>query len=245
MCGVALDIFCKDIKSIGHHMVCYNKKDKPTNWYHYDNAVQLNNLRDFDCKSDFARKYPFATIHFLLALYENVKNITISTDAIVPLMFSDGVCNNLFGYPENCLDWFKWLHADDTTSVLNGVFYKQIPFSTVMSKMDSFFKQRDAFNSTCYYDPVAGKLVDKKRSRSGHHMLITLSDGNPINIVSNADGTYNIHEKESQRTLGFIGLMADFMGWESKDDKWNFSNLKLYKFQKDSYAVGGKTPLNN
>ena len=140
---VDLDIFCKDIKSCGHHMVCFNKDKVNENWCNYNNAVQLNNLRNFDCKHDFQRKYPFATIHFLLSLLECVKKIEISPDAVTPLLFSDGVCNNLFGYPENCLDWFKWLKADDEESLLNSIFYKNIPFSNVMEKMDKFFKERD------------------------------------------------------------------------------------------------------
>lgn len=140
---VDLDIFCKDIKSVGHHMVCYNKNKKPDNWHHYDNCIQLNNLRDFDCQHNFQQKYPFATIHFLLSLLENVKNIEISSEAIVPLLFSDGVCNNLFGYPENCLEWFTWLKANENGSLLYDVFYKELPFSTVMSRMDEFFKARD------------------------------------------------------------------------------------------------------
>jgi len=61
---VDLDIFCKDIKSIGHHMVCYNNEKKPSNWYNYENCIQPNNFRSFDCKNSFHKKYPFATIHF-------------------------------------------------------------------------------------------------------------------------------------------------------------------------------------
>jgi hypothetical protein len=227
-------------------MVCYDKNHKPDNWYNYDNCIQLNNLRDFDCKHDFNRKYPFATIHFLLSLLENVKekNITVSNDAIVPLLFSDGVCNNLFGYPENCLDWFQWLKADDPDSVLYKVFYMQVPFSSVMKKMDSFFKERDKFNATCYYDLAEKRIVQKNRSRSGHHMIITQSNGVPINIVPNGNETFNILENESERTLGFIRLMSHLMGWNACDDKWNFSNLELYKFKKDSYSLNTRTRLN-
>lgn len=241
-----LDIFCKDMKSVGHHMVCFDKNRKPDNWNHYDNFIQLNNLREFDCRHDFQRKYPFATIHFLLSLLENVnhKDIRISPDAIVPLLFSDGVCNNLFGYPENCLDWFKWLKADDPNSLLFDVFYKQIPFSTVMGKMDSFFKERDRFNSSCYYDLSTGGIIEKKRSRSGHHMIITLSNGEPVNIVPNTDGTYDVLESEANRVLGFIELMAGLMGWQSYKNKWIFENLRLFKFSKDSYSIGSKTKLN-
>ena len=241
-----LDIFCRDIRSVGHHMVCFDKNNKPSNWFHYDNCVQLNNLRSFDSKHDFQRKYPFATIHFLLSLLEHVPNrqIQIGPDAIVPLLFSDGVCNNLFGYPENCLDWLRWLHADDPDSLLNGIFYQRIPFSQVMEKMDGFFKERDRFNATRYFDPETRENVEKKRSRSGHHMIITQSNGKPINIVPNTDETYDILREEQERTLGFIALMAEMMGWNACADRFCFRNLVLRKFVKDSYSAGSSTKLN-
>ncbi len=233
---VDLDIFCRDIKSVGHHMVCFNKNRKPDNWFHYDNCIQLNNLREFDCQHNFQQKYPFATIHFLLSLLETVKNIEISQEAVVPLLFSDGVCNNLFGYPENCLEWFQWLGADNRDSLLHDVFFKEISFSTVMARVSDFFKARDRFNSTCYFDFNEGRLKDKNRSRSGHHMIISLSDGTPANIIRNRNDSYYILEQEKQRTLGFIELLAGLMGWETLSEKWKFTDLKLYKFKKESMS---------
>ena len=224
---VDLDIFCKDIKSVGHHMVCFNTNKKPDNWYHYDNCIQLNNLRNFDCQHNFQQKYPFATIHFLLSLLETVKPIEIGPKAIIPLLFSDGVCNNLFGYPENCLEWFQWLKADNSSSLLHDIFYKEIPFSTVMEDMNDFFKARDCFNSSCYYDCNEMRVVEKNKARSGHHMIVSLSNGAPANIIKNSNGTYDILEQEKDRTLGFIKLMSDLMGWKALPSKWNFSNMKL------------------
>ena len=241
---VDLDIFCNDIKSVGHHMVCYNRNRKPGNWYHYDQCIQLNNLRDFDCRHDFQRKYPFATIHFLLSLLETIRPIELAPEAVVPLLFSDGVCNNLFGYPENCLDWLEWLQANDPASLLYGVFYKEIPFSSVMEQMEAFFEARDRYNSACYYDCGDECVVTTRRSRSGHHMLLSLSDGAPMNLLRNADGTYDIFEPERERTLGFINLMAARMGWRALPEKWLFSDLKLYKFKKESMGPSSARKLN-
>ena len=241
---VDLDIFCKDIRSVGHHMVCFNKDKKPGNWYHYDNCIQLNNLRNFDCKHNFQQKYPFATIHFLLSLLENVKKITVAPEAVVPLLFCDGVCNNLFGYPENCLDWFQWLGASNNNSLLFDVFYKEVPFSTVMGYMNNFFKSRDRFNAKSYYDCNQMQIVNKSRARSGHHMIISLSNGAPTNIVKNDNNTYDIYDEEKNRILGFISLMADLMGWADLQDKWNFTNLKLYQFKKESMGISSSVRLN-
>ena len=238
---VDLDIFCKDIRSVGHHMVCYNHDRKPNNWYNYDNCIQLNNLRDFDCKHNFQQKYPFATIHFLLSLLEGEKKIDLAPEAIVPLLFSDGVCNNLFGYPENCLEWFHWLGANDESSLLYGIFYKEIPFSIVMKHMNTFFRARDSYNASCYYDCNFGREIEKKRSRSGHHMIISSSDGTPVNIVKNSDGTFDIFDKEKERTIGFISMMSSYMGWDPMRDKWAFDDLELYTFKKESLGGGSSS----
>ena len=241
---VDLDIFCQGIKSVGHHMVCFNKNKKPDNWHHYDNCIQVNNLRDFDCQHNFQQKYPFATIHFLLSLLETVKDIEIASEAIVPLLFSDGVLNNLFGYPENCLEWFQWMKANNPSSLLYNVFYKEVPFSSVMEQVKNFFEARDQFNSTCYYDFNDQIKKDKKTRRSGHHMIISQSNGMPTNIVQNANSTYDIFDEEKARTLGFINFMAELMGWGTFPEKWGFSNLKLYRFKKESMSDTSTLRLN-
>lgn len=241
---VDVDIFCRDIKSVGHHMVCYNVNQKPDNWYHYENCIQPNNLREFDCLHHYQQKYPFATIHFLISLLEGVTQIEIAPTAVVPLLFSDGVYNNLFGYPENCLEWFRWLKADDTDALLHDVFYKEIPFSTVMEQMNRFFRARDQFNATRYYDCNGMRTIEKTRSRSGHHMIISRSDGMPVNIIKNDRDTYDIFDDERQRTVGFIGLIAGLMGWQALSDKWIFSDLTLYRFKKERMSMNTAMRLN-
>lgn len=225
-------------------MVCFNKDKKPENWYHYDNCIQLNNLRGFDCKNNFQQKYPFATIHFLLSLLETVRDIEIAPEAIVPLLFSDGVLNNLFGYPENCLEWFQWMRANDPESLLYNVFYKEIPFSSVMTQVKGFFEARDQFNSMFYYDFTEQCKKDKKARRSGHRMIISQKDGTPANIVKNEDDTFSIWSIEKERTMGFITLMAKLMGWDVFPEKWSFSKMKLYRFKKEIMSDDSTMRLN-
>lgn len=135
-----MDVYNKNIKSIGHHMVCYNKNKLSNNWYNYDNCIQINNLRNFDKTKDFQRKYPFATIHFLFALLSNVKEIKLSDNAIIPLLFSDGVWTVLFGYTENCLDWFDFLHVKEKDNILNPIFCGNHSFLTIMEKINDFLR---------------------------------------------------------------------------------------------------------
>ena len=78
-------------------------------------------------------------------------------------------------------------------------------------------------------------------------MVLSLSNGTPTNIIRNREGTYDILEQEKERILGFIGLMANMMGWRAMPDKWNFSNMELYKFKKESMSSvsGGTAPRLN
>ena len=227
-----MDVFCKDIKSVGHHMVCLNKNNLPTNWYNYDNCIQINNLRGFDKTHDFQKKYPFATIHFLLALLSNVKKIKLGKDAIVPLLFSDGVWTVLFGYTENCLDWFEWLHITNKNSILNNIFCGNTSFKTVMEEMNTFLRKRDKLNSKCTYNCITLEMNYKNRSRTGDKLMISNSKGDPINIKKNKKNNFDIIEEEQERVKAFITFLADLMGWKAHIKKWNFSNLKLRKFSK-------------
>ena len=227
-----MDVYCKDIKSVGHHMVSFNKNKLPSNWNNYDNCIQINNLRNFDKTHDFQKKYPFATVHFLLCLLDHTKKIVLGENAIVPLLFSDGVWNNLFGYTENCLDWFEWLQITDSKSILNPIFCSDTSFLTVMKEINKFLRNRDELNSKSIYNTVTDTIEPKNRSRTGDKLIISNSKGDPINIVKDSNGNYDIYDEEQKRVKAFITYIAELMGWDPKLDKWNFSNFMLRKFSK-------------
>lgn len=108
-----VEIFRKEIKSVGHHMVLFNKNKKPRSWKNFENSIQPNIFRDYDAYKDFRLKYPLATIHMLMGIIGSITKIKIPVSAICPLLYTDGVFKNLFGYPENCIDWLKYLKADE------------------------------------------------------------------------------------------------------------------------------------
>src|SRR3989344_2312963 len=80
-----MEIFRKDIKSFGHHMLLLNKNSKPLSWVNFKNCIQPNNLREYDGLHDFRLKCPLATIHMLLGILGHKFNIKTSDDAIAPL----------------------------------------------------------------------------------------------------------------------------------------------------------------
>ena len=120
-----MDIYRNSIRSVGHHMVMFNKNLLPNNWNNYDNCIQACNLRNFDKTHDWSRKYPLGTIHLLLGIlgaHGIINNLSrggksiSSPNAELPLLFSDGVWINLFDYMENVLDWIGYLGFDDPKS---------------------------------------------------------------------------------------------------------------------------------
>ena len=100
-----MEIFRKQIRSLGHHMVLVNKKHLPESWNNFDNCIQPNNLRKYDGKNNFRLKYPLATIHMLLGILGHKFNIKTSDDAIAPLFFTDGAFNVLFIVIPHSLLW--------------------------------------------------------------------------------------------------------------------------------------------
>lgn len=225
-----VEIFRKDIKSIGQHLLTYDKKKKAANWDNFSNCLQPNLLRDFDLKSDFTRKYPLATIHFILSILGYAKIVKqLPKSASAPLLFADGVFNNLFGYPENCLDWFNYLDIPNEQNILYPILCQKTGFYEVMLYMKEFFKLRDTFNAKGEY--INGAWHDRKTSRTGHQLRISNGKGDIINLVQNGD-LFNFHINESSRVIGFLKALAKEMGWEYNDAAWTWTELEVYKFTK-------------
>ena len=72
-----MEIFRNYVKSLGHHMVLYNKRNKPNNWFNFLNCIQPNNIRGYDAKTKFNLKYPLGAIHLILGIVGHTKNIEI------------------------------------------------------------------------------------------------------------------------------------------------------------------------
>jgi len=227
-----MDVYHKDFRSVGHHMVSLNKNNLPSNWSNYRNCIQLNNLRGFDKNSNFQQKYPFATIHFLLSLLSETVDIVIGDDAIVPLLFSDGVWTVLFGYTENCLEWFEWMDIQNPKSILFPVFCGKKSFLEIMEDINLFLRKRDSINSQGTFNFERQEYIERATRRSGDKLIISNGSGSPVNIVAKKSGNYDIHNIEVKRVKEFIELLSLTMGWKSNISKWTFDNLRLYNLEK-------------
>lgn len=139
-----MEIFRGEVRSVGQHMLLYNRNQVPSNWHNFANCFAPNNLRTFDAAHDFALKYPFGTIHLLIPILDSVQRIDIPTSAITPLLFTDGTWMNLLQYTENSLNWIHFLRADESENPLYKVFLNEhYSLHALMVAMDDFLRKRD------------------------------------------------------------------------------------------------------
>jgi len=224
-----MDIYRSNIKSIGHHMVMFNKLRLPRSWKNFKNCLQPNNIRNYDFYKDFPLKYPLATIHLLLGIIGTVQDIEIPKSAICPLLFTDGTWMNLFQYTENSLNWIKFLGAEDEKNPLNKVFCNEhYSVHTMMLAMNDFLRKRD---SIC----APREMGARER---GDRLIISTAEG-PYNLERSGN-TYSINTDAKKRAEEFLNLLADLTKWKYKSEVWIWNDLTIYNFTKDIFVKTGR-----
>ena len=242
-----IEINRRGIGSIGNHLVEFNR-NLIINNQKFDECIQPNILRGFDGKNNFQRKYPFGTIHLMLGILQESGVIRDLPDtAVSPLLFADGVGNNLFGYPENCLNWVNYLKINESGHILNKFFCENdLNFYQIMQYLERFFVMRDNFNATGYFNGT-NFVQGGNNKRTGHKIKITNGQGSQINLVNNGSH-FDIHSLEAQRVQGFIQEVARMMGWQYLGGQWNWNNFNLKVLQKGLLSGESSTAsmrLNN
>ena len=130
-----MEIFRSSIRSVGQHMVMYDKNNLPPNWNNFSNCISANNLRNYDFKNNFKLKYPLGTIHLLLTILGQSKNISILKHAVSALLYTGGTFKNQFNYPENCLSWLDFLGASKGNNPLQKIFLKHQPVRSLLHNL--------------------------------------------------------------------------------------------------------------
>ncbi len=220
-----MEIFNKNIRSVGQHCIIpYNKIYTELSLDGFDSCLSPGCLRGYDAHDgNFRLKFPLATIHFLISVLHRRFPIKINKTAISSLLFVDGCFNVIFSYPENCLNWFKYLKIDEHDNPLNTFFFKgDLPLGDVMKMMDNYFKIRDSFGN--------------KEVGRGDHLVISDRNGELLNCTQD-NGLYKINENNKNSIKQFIQMNAENFGWLFKDN-WSWENLKFEKLQKK--ILGGE-----
>ena len=224
-----MEIFRKEIRSMGHHMLLFSKRHLPDNWGNFDSCIQPNNLRDYDGQTKFRLKYPLGTIHFLVGIVASKdKSVAIPDSAIPALFFTDGVFNVLFSYPENVLNWLSYLRINEDWNPLKKIFENdKFTVITLMKEMDSFFRKRDDIS------------IPRER---GDRLRISSSDGNPENIEEIRSGQCKINSGAKDRIIKFIKILEKTTTWNYDHNNWVcWENMKFYKFKKSDFITDKKT----
>jgi hypothetical protein len=109
-----LDIYHAQCKSLGHHIIRLNPREKLDG---FGNSLNLNDLWGKALEKNFDEKYPLGTIHFLMWLYQ--QEIPAVSDADVLLWLADSAYINAQAnafrkrYRDGKVEWveragFKW-----------------------------------------------------------------------------------------------------------------------------------------
>lgn len=109
------DINHPDILSIGHHILRWSETT-PAGRHIPETSINPNLMRGITCKQ-FERKYPFATIHLLLAGAPH-SHTFVNRRFLTLLLHTDSSLKNAFNYQSNALDWLEWLGAYEESSPL-------------------------------------------------------------------------------------------------------------------------------
>jgi len=220
-----MEIFRKDIRSVGHHMVQFNKKKRPSNWDNYKNCIQPNNLRDYDGHNDFRLKYPLATIHLLIGIVGSKIKLTIPKSAICPLLYVDGVFKNLFGYPENCIDWLRYLKTESNQNKLHDIFFNEhYSVYNLMVALKDFFIQ-------------IGKISENKNRND--KIKISNTKGESVNLRISGRAC-ELNEEERKKSEKFLKILSTLTKWNYKKENWQWAELKIYQFNKSAVSPNNR-----
>ena len=224
-----MEICRPDVRSVGQHMLMFDKRPEqlPEGWEdNFAQCVSPNNLRGFDFRSDFARKYPLATIHLLMAvLSARGKAVPVPASAVAPLLYVDGTFKSTMNYPENCLDWLAEMDCENN-GALRAVFCgKNFSPLTLMREMNSFFATLRS---------IAAKNADK--------LILNNSKGELVNLRDGA-----IASSERKKTGEFLGLLAEKTEWNWKPAAWScWENLRVARLAGINFkpVVTNRNPAN-
>lgn len=225
-----VEIYRDNIRSCGHHMVLYNKKNIPSTWGNFSGCINPNIIRDFDVYNNFQEKYPLAMIHLLLCVIGSQKGrkISLARPGICPLLYVDGTFKNLLNYPENCTSWLKFLNAKKPESPLYPMFilFANQKLSTMMHDLENIF----------------GKFREISGGKRG---------GDKIKISEICEGSFPNGWME--RISKLLDMLSGLTGWRYRPEKWAWGGLKVLTFSKEIredlnngsyFGVIAKNPLS-
>ncbi len=99
---IDLDIYHKNCRSIGHHIVRINNSDKLEG---FNSSCNLNELENRSISNQFGKKYPLGTVHFLIWLYDTVIPNSKYAENLIWLADSSFINGQSHRFRSNVSDW--------------------------------------------------------------------------------------------------------------------------------------------
>ncbi|WP_226064037.1 hypothetical protein [Kaistella polysaccharea] len=222
VCFLDIEIYRQGIKSMGHHMLSIYNSAKPSDWNEkFKNCIQPNLLRGYD-RNSFRLKYPLSTIHLLIGILESEIEIDVAESAIFPLLFVDGTYKVMFSYPENVLNWWKYLRVQTTSKLLRHIFMgEDYTAYRLMIEMDNFFRERD-------------EISCKIKKERGDKLVISNRNSSHRNFIKEGD-LYKFEEDTRDKCIKFLKLLEKHTKWRFDKNNWNFEKMNLMQFTKSDF----------
>lgn len=210
---VDVEILRPNIKSVGHHILLYDaQKAHPLITGIEQSCLQPNNWRgkSFNKNEIFATKYPFGTFHLLISIifYLTPESPALRFEpdkAIIPSIFIDGVFKNLFNYPENCLDWLKYMTNNDAGHPFERLLNHPTTPKDLMCYMRDFFDVLENVWTT-----------KNKRSRG------KLNLNKDVDIKSKS-----LNKKVAQEMIDYLDYLAKQYNYVFKSQLWPVLSSRL------------------
>ena len=222
-----MEIFRSGVRSVGQHMLLYNRNQTPEQWHQFDQSFAVNNFRGHDKLHEFQLKYPFGTIHVLMVTLASQLKIELSDEAVAPLLFTDGTYHNLFGYTENSLNWLHYLRLDEPGNPLAELLsIKKYTITQLMEHMNGFWRRRDEIS-------IKGERGDRIAiSRRG--------DKPEIHNMTDNGKNFRLADSALNRAVRFIKLLESDTGWKYREEHWQWKDWSVHLFEKGSMNLTGK-----
>ena len=149
---VDLPVAYKRIDTIDQHFVLFSR-DSVDRYMGCGNKINPNAMRGFCYNNgNYTSKYPFGTVHFIIACLENIgvikdvifhKDESLPFDSLDVLFRADGVIKNMYNYTLNCSQWCNWmtsLGGDNTKFLFDTVLTDYIARYSKLQKVEKMLK---------------------------------------------------------------------------------------------------------
>ncbi len=214
------EIYRKEIRSCGHHIVLYRNNDLPHNWDNFSNCLNPNNLRGRSLKNQFSLKYPMGTIHLLICIVGYRHDIKFSRGSLFAVLQADGTINRFIDrYSENLIDWLNYLNVFEGSNFLSDLLHHEVDFL-------DFSRQ--------YVDYVQ-RFVKTQKDK------IPISDSNDLKIESFNNLLTGFSDNCIKQIQEYLSFLSKNTGWNFKEDKWLQQGFKLLRFTKRVVKPGVRT----